>query len=66
MGQDHPHPLPLPQRIPNPSEDQKKSMDECGIKITSSGEFVEYDLPSGWEMVDNSTRRDLPQFFIVD
>ncbi len=55
-------PLPLPKRIPNPSEKQRESMEKCGIKITSDGQFVEYTLPNGWEMVDNSWRRDLPQF----
>ena len=67
MGQSLSSSLPLPERIPNPEPEVKTRMEECGITIESSeAVYVSYDLPSGWKLVDQSDRADLPQFYIVD
>lgn len=64
MGQ----PLPLPKRIPRPTGKVLTAMNECGITIDiqSEDEYVTYSLPSGWRMVNDSHREDLPEYHIVD
>ena len=67
--------IPLPERIPKPTKEQKKLFDEWGIKLilenSENGEvkksrYQRYTLPEGWKMVDASWRQDLPCFHIVD
>lgn len=39
------------------------------LEVKTSGnppKYVEYTLPPGWKMVDDSWRADLPDYFIVD
>ena len=64
MGQ----PLPLPERIPVPSQKTLTAMTACGIQLDQESQSVyrEYTLPTGWKMVDNSWRQDLPEYYIVD
>lgn len=62
--------LPLPQRIPVPTEEQQKQLQEHGIKVNLEGleadqKFVAYELPSTHYMHDDSWREDLPEFYIV-
>ena len=64
MGQ----PLPLPERIPHPSDAVYTRMKEVGISadVDSSERYISYTLPTGWKMVDASRRQDLPIYYIVD
>jgi hypothetical protein len=64
---------PLPQRIPCPSVEVATIMKQQGIQLhdllDEAGQrkaYVQYTLPSGWKMVDDSWRQDLPCFHIVD
>lgn len=43
-------------------------MTKCGIQVHDNPghEYLTYTLPTGWKMVDDSQRRDLPNFHIVD
>jgi hypothetical protein len=63
MGQ----PLPLPNRIPQPTGYVASEFDKMGIKYETGDEkYVSYTLPDGWSMKDKSWREDLPNFAIVD
>lgn len=71
MGQTLFTPLPLPNEIPRPDEKMAAIMKESGIVINGidneeSGDYLTYDLPCGWKMVDASYRQDIPIFHIVD
>lgn len=60
MGQ----PLPLPERIPLPRkpEDVEK-LELYGIVFKNKDKkYVEFTLPEGWKLVDNSWRSDLPEW----
>ena len=59
---------PLPEKIPRPDNYLLKYMKRCGINVhtTTPNEYVSYDLPVGWNMVNNSRREDLPSFHIID
>lgn len=68
--------MPLPKLVPVPETDMLTAllgMDiivnvwECGEALTVNGtSYVKYSLPSGWRMMDNSQRADLPLFHVVD
>lgn len=64
MGQ----PMPLPERIPRPSDEVATAFTECGIvcDLNTSDKYVTYTLPEGWSIVDDSYREDLPIFHIID
>ena len=66
MGQ----PLPLPKRVPKPlTEFMAQALLSAGIILNCNEDtekYVEYTLPKGWCMVDNSWREDLPCFHILD
>lgn len=72
MGQ----PLPLPERIPIPTKEQKEAFDRMGITIVPNEEgdhdpwrrkYVCYTLPDGWRMIKEPGRRsDFPEYVIVD
>jgi hypothetical protein len=70
MGQ----PLPLPERIPRPSDDILCEMNKFGISIhddpTDGYEgrdlFVKYTLPAGWNMVNGSKTTSSIKYFIMD
>jgi hypothetical protein len=60
---------PLPSRIPVPKGKTLDRMIALGIVVNledSDSGYVTYTLPSGWEMVDDSWRADLPNYFMVD
>ena len=63
MGQS----LPLPERIPVPSDNDTELMKEMGFKF---GEIVEdhikYVLPEKWTLKNSSSREDLPNWYFVD
>lgn len=66
MGQ----PLPLPEKIPVPSKQDKQSMLDKGftfgeIEKTQYGDFVTYSMPEKWKFVNNSWREDLPNWEFV-
>lgn len=60
--------LPLPQRIPKPTNETKEALNSCGIQVNdeSDQEYVTYSLPGGWRTVDNSFMAEYPEFYIVD
>lgn len=60
MGQ----PLPLPERIPLP-RDQKdiEKLESYGISFKNKDEkYVEYILPEGWKLIDDSRYSDSPKW----
>ena len=66
-------PMPLPERIPMPNDEQHLLLKSMGIEIIvpendteQKQQYVKYKLPEGWKMVDSSWRRDLPDFYIID
>jgi hypothetical protein len=68
MGQ----PLPLPNKIPMPTYEQKKSLTDMRIFVVGRTEtiddllFVNYILPSKWKIVDDSWKVEHPIFYIID
>jgi len=64
MGQ----PLPLPEKIPYPSEEIKNSLKNDGIVLLDekSKKYVHYSLPNGWKMVDDSSKQQFPRFYFID
>uniref|UniRef100_A0A6C0C6X5 Uncharacterized protein n=1 Tax=viral metagenome TaxID=1070528 RepID=A0A6C0C6X5_9ZZZZ len=65
MGQ----PLPLPERIPLPDDEDMLEFKKMGIEIVPEDppqQYVKYKLPIGWKTVDSSYRQDLPCFYIID
>jgi hypothetical protein len=65
MGQ----PLPLPERIPKPNDIQILSLLHMGLELdleNDSEQFIKYELPIGWRMVDCSEKQDMPDFYIID
>lgn len=61
--------LPLPERIPLPKGEVRTALTDAGIVLLDAKEnmlFVSYTLPAGWKMVDNSTRQDLPLWYMID
>lgn len=65
--------LPLPERIPLPrSQEDRAEMEKMGFKFLvnqlqeNDCEYVEYEKPKDWELVDKSTRSDLPQWYFID
>ncbi len=80
MGQQLPLPERIP--MPNDEQLQQLNEIGCTIildavitdntnnttntKPSRPSEYVKYNLPSGWKMVDSSWRRDLPDFYIID
>jgi hypothetical protein len=59
--------MPLPSRIPEPTTKQLAKLTEMGVTIGEKNEgYVRYTMPSGWKMVDQSWREDLPNFAMVD
>jgi hypothetical protein len=66
--------LPLPKRIPRPTRQQERALGAMGIQCdmeekNEDGQhqlYVRYTLPTGWRMVDQSHRSDLPNFVIID
>lgn len=62
MGQS----LPLPEKIPYPSEEIKTSMEKDGILLGEKDDYVTYVLPNGWKMKNLSYRANIPDFHIVD
>jgi len=64
-------PLPLPTRIPNPTDEQLMLLIAMGFAIdytnyTEGDKYVEYDLPKEWKIIDDSTLKQSPLFSIVD
>ena len=68
MGQAFGKPLPLPRRIPRPSNAVSEKLQSCNIIVNDNpkSEYLTYTLPDGWKMVDDSWREDLPEFRIID
>ena len=69
MGQ----PLPLPEKIPRPTDAQNESLKQMGIIVDLDGQdpdvtppYVTYKLPNEWKIVNRSWRNDLPIYYIVD
>lgn len=67
MGQ----PFPLPTRIPFPSQDIYSKMVDLGFQFGDSycqkkQHLISYTLPSGWQLLDNSYRADIPEWYFVD
>jgi len=64
MGQ----PLPLPERIPRPSVIVELELKKYNIIVEDNEKeaYLPYKLPSGFRMVDDSWREDLPVFHIVN
>jgi hypothetical protein len=65
MGQ----PCPLPQRIPRVnSKEVQQALKDAGITLDTEekGNYVKFTMPTGWKMVDDSWREDLPNFYILD
>ena len=63
MGQN----LPLPEQIPVPNPELANCMTKSGIKLHQTGDtYIKYDLPGMWQMVNDSSREDLPRFHIID
>jgi len=64
-------PLPLPKRIPNPTDEQLMLLTAMGFAInytnyTKRDKYVEYDLPKDWKIIDDSSSKHTPMFSIVD
>jgi hypothetical protein len=58
--------LPLPHRIPKPTDEQRPQLEQMGIKITDEDtEFVSYTLPADWRMVDDS-KNEACFYYIVN
>lgn len=63
MGQS----LPLPERIPLPKGALRDELELAGITfIEGAGKYVNYTLPDGWSLQDQSHRADIPEWFMVD
>ena len=64
MGQ----PLPLPERIPVPKDTCKNKLEELGFtfNIQEGKDLCFYTMPDGYSFIDNSKRRDVPEWFFVD
>lgn len=61
--------LPIPHHIPNPNKHQKYLLNKFGIKLTDttrSDSYVKYELPLGWNMVDDSKHQHAPMFYVID
>lgn len=58
----------MTQRIPMPDESQYEELVKMGVEIIvgDGSKYVEYTLPDGWKMVDDSWRQDLPNYYIID
>ena len=65
---------PFPKMIPVPKDDLLLAMNECGIKThgktykfnDSNEEFIEYTLPSGWHIINKSSRNDFLDYYFID
>jgi len=60
---------PLPKKIPIPNDEQRLIMIKWGIKLHEPDvecEYIEYILPDGWQIIEQSNRSDLPIFNIID
>lgn len=59
--------FPLPERIPKPDIILANQMINWGFKLRDDGkEYIEYDMPNGWKLVDKSSMYDIPDFYFVD
>lgn len=66
-------PLPLPERIPRPNVESEQgknlveALKKAGIVLEEGSEwYARYTIPSGWTMIDDSLREDVPQFYLLD
>lgn len=67
MGQ----PMPLPERIPRPTNEVMEKMEKAGICFPDEENenqlaYIKYSLPVGWRLVDDSEREDFPRWQCVD
>jgi len=59
--------FPLPERIPNPRKNKRKKMEAMGFVFKESeAEYVEYEAPKEWRLIDQTLRRDQPDWVFVD
>jgi hypothetical protein len=59
--------LPLPERIPAPSEEQQEQLEDMGIAVVPDATpYWRFVLPHGWRIVDDSIKKNSPDFYIID
>lgn len=72
-------PLPLPLRVPIPTSQILNELKQVGVILNndaisvssrstykSNGQYVTYSLPTGWQMVNDSEREDIPWYYLLD
>lgn len=64
MGQ----PLPLPERVPLPSDNVIQRYHDLGFKFfcEERQRYAKYEAPAGWHLEDKSHRDDIPLWVFVD
>lgn len=61
--------LSLPQKIPSPNQECREEMIKNGFQFSYGDEgkdFISYQLPKGWKIVNHSWTQDLPEWYFLD